>query len=94
MACGGAFYLLGECEFIIASDDAVFFDPHVTYGMTAAFEPVQMLSKMPLQEIMRLSLLGAHERMSASSSSSASSRLFQMMSRLVRRGVKRSRTSA
>jgi enoyl-CoA hydratase/carnithine racemase len=65
MACGGAFYMLGEVEFIIASDDAVFFDPHVTYGMTAAFEPIQMLSKMPLQEIMRLSLLGASERMSA-----------------------------
>ena len=43
----------------------MFFDPHVTYGMTAAFEPMQMLSKMPFQEIMRLSLLGAHERMSA-----------------------------
>src|SRR5262245_39999100 len=65
MACGGAFYMLGETEFIIASDDAVFFDPHVTYGMTAAFEPVQMLSKRPFPEIMRLSLLGAHERMSA-----------------------------
>jgi len=65
LVCGGAFYLLGEVEFIIASDDAVFFDPHVTYGMTAAFEPMQMLSKMPFQEIMRLSLLGAHERMSA-----------------------------
>jgi enoyl-CoA hydratase/carnithine racemase len=65
MACGGAFYLLGEVEFIIAADDATFFDPHVTYGMTAAFEPVHMLSKMPFQEIMRMSLLGADERMSA-----------------------------
>ena len=65
MACGGAFYILGEVEFIIASDDAVFFDPHVTFGMTAAFEPIQMLSKMPFHEIMRLSLLGSHERMSA-----------------------------
>jgi enoyl-CoA hydratase/carnithine racemase len=65
MACGGAFYLLGEVEFIIASDDATFFDPHVTYGMTAAFEPIQMLTKMPFQEIMRMSLLGNDERMSA-----------------------------
>jgi enoyl-CoA hydratase/carnithine racemase len=65
MACGGAFYMLGEVEFIIASDDATFFDPHVTYGMTAAFEPIQMLTKMPFQEIMRMSLLGADERMSA-----------------------------
>jgi enoyl-CoA hydratase/carnithine racemase len=65
MACGGAFYILGEVEFIIASDDATFFDPHVTYGMTAAFEPIQMLAKMPFQEIMRMALLGADERMSA-----------------------------
>jgi len=64
-ACGGAFYMLGETEFIIAADDAVFFDPHVTYGMTAAFEPIQMLSKMPFPEIMRLSLMGVHERMTA-----------------------------
>ncbi len=65
MACGGAFYMLGETEFIIASDDATFFDPHVTYGMTAAFEPIEMLNKMPFPEVMRMSLLGVHERMTA-----------------------------
>jgi enoyl-CoA hydratase/carnithine racemase len=65
MACGGAFYMLGEVEFIIAAEDTTFFDPHVTWGMTAAFEPIQMIRKMPFQEIMRLSLLGADERMSA-----------------------------
>lgn len=65
MACGGAFYILGEVEFIIASEEATFFDPHVTYGMTAAFEPIHMLTKMPFSEIMRMSLLGADERMSA-----------------------------
>jgi enoyl-CoA hydratase/carnithine racemase len=65
MACGGAFYMLGEVEFIIAAEHATFFDPHVTYGMTAAFEPVHLLQKMPFQEIMRLALLGNHERMSA-----------------------------
>ena len=35
MACGGAFYLLGESDIIIAAENATFFDPHVTYGMTA-----------------------------------------------------------
>lgn len=65
MACGGAFYMLGEVDFIIAVESATFFDPHVTYGMTAAFEPIHMLQKMPFHEIMRLSLLGSHERMSA-----------------------------
>jgi enoyl-CoA hydratase/carnithine racemase len=65
MACGGAFYMLGEVEFLIAADHATFFDPHVTYGMTAAFEPLHLLQKMPFGEIMRLSLLGGHERLSA-----------------------------
>jgi enoyl-CoA hydratase/carnithine racemase len=65
IACGGAFYMLGEVEFIIAADHATFFDPHVTYGMTAAFEPIHMSGIMPFGEIMRLSLLGNYERLSA-----------------------------
>ena len=65
MACGGAFYMLGEAEFIIAADHATFFDPHVSYGMPTAFEPIHMLHKMPFPEIMRLSILGNAERLSA-----------------------------
>jgi len=65
VACGGAFYMLGEVEFIIAADHATFFDPHVTYGMTASFEPIHMHDRMPFGEIIRLSLLGNYERLSA-----------------------------
>jgi enoyl-CoA hydratase/carnithine racemase len=65
MALGGAFYILGEVEFIIASDNATFFDPHVTHGMPCVYEPMLMLQRMPIGEIMRLSLLGRFERMSA-----------------------------
>ena len=65
MACGGAFYMLGEVEFIIAAEHATFFDPHVTYGMTSCFESIHMLQKMPFGEIMRIALLGASERMTA-----------------------------
>lgn len=65
IACGGAFYLLGEVDVIIASDDATFFDPHVTYGMASVFESVHMLQKMPLGEVLRMQLTGAHERVSA-----------------------------
>lgn len=65
MACGGAFYLLGEADILIAADHATFFDPHVTYGMPAVFEPALMLHKMPFGEVMRMTLLGSHERISA-----------------------------
>jgi len=65
MACGGAFYLLGEVEFIIAAEHATFFDPHTTYGLATVYEPMLMLQRMPLGEVMRMSLLGAAERLSA-----------------------------
>jgi enoyl-CoA hydratase/carnithine racemase len=65
MACGGAFYMLGECDFLIAAEHATFFDPHVTAGMAASFEPIQMINKMPFPELVRLTLLGSYERMSA-----------------------------
>jgi len=65
MACGGAFYMLGEVEFIIAAEHATFFDPHVTYGMTASFEPIHMSGITPFCEIMRMSLMGNYERVTA-----------------------------
>jgi enoyl-CoA hydratase/carnithine racemase len=65
MACGGAFYLLGEADILIAAEHATFFDPHVTYGMPAVFEPALMLHHMPFGEVMRMTLLGNHERISA-----------------------------
>ncbi len=65
MAAGGAFYLLGEVEFIIAAEHATFFDPHVSHGMPAVNEPMFMLQRMPFGEVMRMSLMGRHERMSA-----------------------------
>lgn len=65
IACGGAFYLLGECDIILAAEHATFFDPHVTYGMPAVFEPVLMAPRMPFGDLMRMTLTGTAERISA-----------------------------
>ncbi|MEU6801324.1 enoyl-CoA hydratase/isomerase family protein [Streptomyces neyagawaensis] len=65
MACGGAFYLLGEAEFVIAGSTATFFDPHTTYGMVSAFESILMAQRMPFGEATRMALMGTAERMSA-----------------------------
>jgi enoyl-CoA hydratase/carnithine racemase len=65
MACGGAFYLLGESDVVICAEHATFFDPHVTYAMTAAFEPILLGGRMAFGEIVRMTLMGAHERLSA-----------------------------
>ncbi len=65
MACGGAFYLLGEAEFVVASRAATFFDPHTTYGMVSAYEAIAMAQRMPYGEVARMSLMGTAERVSA-----------------------------
>src|SRR5215218_5834177 len=65
MACGGAFYILGEADVIVAANHATFFDPHVTYGMVAAFEPILLLRRMPFGEVLRMALAGSAERVSA-----------------------------
>ena len=65
ICCGGAFYLIAECDIVIAAETATFFDPHVTYGMAAVYEPIKMAQRMPLGEVLRMTLLGNHERITA-----------------------------
>ncbi|WP_329263827.1 enoyl-CoA hydratase/isomerase family protein [Streptomyces sp. NBC_01478] len=65
MTAGGAFYWLNEADILICSDDATFFDPHVSYGLTAALEPIGLARRIPLGETLRIALLGLDERLSA-----------------------------
>ncbi|MFJ2259598.1 enoyl-CoA hydratase/isomerase family protein [Streptomyces sp. NPDC087844] len=65
MACGGAFYLLGEADFVIADESATFFDPHTTYGMVSAYESVYLAQRTPFGEVARMALMGTAERVSA-----------------------------
>ncbi|WP_458244373.1 enoyl-CoA hydratase/isomerase family protein [Streptomyces sp. MAI_2237] len=65
MACGGAFYLLGEADFLVADPTAAFFDPHTTYGMVSAYESVLLAQRMPYGEVARMMLMGTAERLSA-----------------------------
>jgi enoyl-CoA hydratase/carnithine racemase len=64
MAAGGAFYWINEADIVLCSDDATFFDPHVTYGMTAALEPIGLARRIPLGEALRIALMGLDERLS------------------------------
>ena len=65
MAAGGAQYWINESDIVICSDDAEFFDPHVTYGMTSACEPIGLAARIPYGEAVRWALMGLDERMSA-----------------------------
>lgn len=62
---GGALYWLNESDIVICSPEAEFFDPHVTYGMTAALEPIGLRWRIPLPEVLRMALMGNDERIGA-----------------------------
>lgn len=65
ICAGGAFYWLNDAEICICAEDAQFFDPHVTFGRTAVLEPIGLLGRVGLGEILRMTLLGNDERISA-----------------------------
>ena len=66
MCAGGAFYWVNEADIVICDESATFFDPHVSYGMTSALEPMGLARRIPVGEVLRWALLGLDERMSAS----------------------------
>jgi enoyl-CoA hydratase/carnithine racemase len=65
MCTAGAFYFLNEADIVICSQDATFFDSHVTYGMVSALEPVGLMRRIGLGETLRIALAGNDERVSA-----------------------------
>ena len=65
LCAGGAFHWVADADIVIAASDAQFFDPHVSVGQVVAIEAIGLLRKMPFEAVMRMALLGRHERMSA-----------------------------
>jgi enoyl-CoA hydratase/carnithine racemase len=61
----GALYFVNEADIVICSEDATFFDSHVTYGLVSALEPVGLMRKVGLAETLRMSLMGNDERVTA-----------------------------
>jgi enoyl-CoA hydratase/carnithine racemase len=58
--------MVNECDIVIASDSATFFDPHANGGIVSALEPIGMLHRgVPLGEVLRWALMGTEERITA-----------------------------
>jgi enoyl-CoA hydratase len=65
ICAGGGFHWVAEADIVIAASDAQFFDPHVSIGQVVAIEAIGLMRKMPVEAVMRMALVGRHERMSA-----------------------------
>src|SRR6202046_3340454 len=65
MCTAGAFYFVNESDVVICSDDATFFDSHVSAGLVCALEPIGLMRRVGLGETLRIALMGNDERVSA-----------------------------
>jgi enoyl-CoA hydratase/carnithine racemase len=65
LCCGAGLDLVTTSDIVIASEEAAFFDPHVTIGIVSGREMVRLARVLPLNVTMRMALMGRHERMDA-----------------------------
>ena len=65
ICCGAGMDWVTTGDIVIASDQATFFDPHVSIGLVAGREAVRLARVLPTNIAMRMALMGRHERMGA-----------------------------
>ncbi|TMM15497.1 MAG: enoyl-CoA hydratase/isomerase family protein [Actinobacteria bacterium] len=65
ICAGGGLHWVADADIVIAASDATFFDPHVSVGQVVALEAIGLLRKMPAEAVMRMALVGRHERLPA-----------------------------
>src|SRR5438105_6247357 len=65
ICAGGGFHWIADADVVIAASDAQFFDPHVSIGQVVSLEAIGLMRKMPVEAVMRMALVGRHERMGA-----------------------------
>jgi enoyl-CoA hydratase len=65
ICAGGGFHWIADADVVIAASDAQFFDPHVSVGQVVAIEAIGLIRKMPFEAVMRMAMVGRHERISA-----------------------------
>jgi enoyl-CoA hydratase len=62
MCVGGGFHFVADADIVVASRAAYFMDTHVSVGQVSALEPTALIGRIPFEAIMRLVLMGRHER--------------------------------
>lgn len=65
MVVGGGLHFVVDADLVVCAENATFLDTHVKVGLVAGLEPVGLARKIPLEAVLRLSLLGGSERMDA-----------------------------
>jgi enoyl-CoA hydratase/carnithine racemase len=65
VCAGGGLHFVADADLVLASSEATFLDPHVSIGQVSAYEVVALARTSPMEAILRMALVGAHERVTA-----------------------------
>jgi enoyl-CoA hydratase/carnithine racemase len=65
VCAGGGLHFVADADIVVASADATFLDPHVSIGQASVYETIALAKKSPMEAVLRLALVGRHERVSA-----------------------------
>ena len=65
VCAGGGLHFVADADIVLAASDAQFLDPHVSVGQVTAYEAIGLARKIPFEAVMRMALLGRHERIGA-----------------------------
>jgi enoyl-CoA hydratase/carnithine racemase len=65
VCAGGGLHFVADADIVIASSEATFLDPHVSVGQVSAYETIALVRKSPAEAILRMALVGRHERLDA-----------------------------
>ncbi len=65
VCAGGGLHFVADADVVVAASNATFVDPHVSLGQVSAYETIGLARKSPMEPILRMALLGVHERVGA-----------------------------
>ena len=65
VCAGGGLHFVADADVVIAAADATFLDPHVAIGQASVYETIALAKKSPMESILRMALVGRHERIDA-----------------------------
>ena len=65
VCAGGGLHFVADADIVIAASNATFLDPHVSIGQVSAYETIGLARKSPMESVLRMALVGSHERVDA-----------------------------
>ena len=65
LVAGGGLHLVADSDIVVASRTASFMDTHVNIGMVGRVENVELTKRLPIGQVLRMTLQGRNYRLSA-----------------------------